>query len=50
MKIRTGFTLAYQCCQPTPMLLVLDLHPFRRPDLLTDATALRSSRRSAQLH
>ena len=38
MKIRAGFTLDYQCPQPTPMLLVLDVHPSRRPDLLTDAT------------
>jgi transglutaminase-like putative cysteine protease len=38
MKIRAGFTLAYQCPQPTQMLLVLDVHPSRRPDLLTDAT------------
>ena len=38
MKIRAGFTLAYQCLQPTQMLLVLDVHPSRRPDLLGDAT------------
>jgi transglutaminase-like putative cysteine protease len=36
MKIRAGFTLAYECPQPTPMLLVLNLHPSRRVDLLTD--------------
>lgn len=38
MKIRAGFNLAYDCPQPTPMLLVLDVHPSRRPDLLNDAT------------
>ena len=38
MKIRAGFNLAYQCPQPTQMLLVLDVHPSRRPDLLSDAT------------
>ena len=36
MKIRAGFTLGYQCPQPTPMLLVLNIHPSRRIDLLTD--------------
>ena len=36
MKIRAGFTLAYECWQPTPMLLVLNLHPSRRVDLLTE--------------
>jgi transglutaminase-like putative cysteine protease len=36
MKIRAGFTLAYDCPQPTPMLLVLNLHPSRRVDLLTN--------------
>ena len=36
MKIRAGFTLAYDCKQPTPMLLVLNIHPSRRVDLLTD--------------
>lgn len=36
MKIRAGFTLGYECSQPTPMLLVLNLHPSRRVDLLTE--------------
>ncbi|MXP64074.1 transglutaminase family protein [Roseomonas sp. M0104] len=36
MKIRAGFTLAYDCPQPTPMLLYLSLHPSRTRDLLTD--------------
>ncbi|MFC7607308.1 transglutaminase-like domain-containing protein [Teichococcus aestuarii] len=38
MKIRAGFTLAYECPQPTPMLLVLNIHPSRRADLLTGQT------------
>ncbi|UHD45799.1 transglutaminase family protein [Aureimonas altamirensis] len=38
MKIRAGFTLGYECPQPTPMLLVLNIHPSRRGDLLTDQT------------
>ena len=37
MKIRAGFNIAYQCPQPTQMLLVLDVHPSRRPDLLSEA-------------
>ncbi|RWM67893.1 MULTISPECIES: transglutaminase family protein [Mesorhizobium] len=36
MRIRAGFNLAYECPQPTPMLLVLDIHPSRRVDLLTE--------------
>lgn len=36
MKIRAGFTLGYECPQPTSMLLVLNIHPSRRIDLLTD--------------
>jgi len=35
MKIRAGYRIAYECQQPTPMLLVLSLHPSRLPDLLT---------------
>ncbi len=35
MKIRAGFSLGYDCPQPTPMLLVLKVHPSRQPDLLT---------------
>lgn len=36
MKIHAGFKLGYQCPQPTPMMLVLNIHPSRRTDLLTD--------------
>jgi transglutaminase-like putative cysteine protease len=36
MKIRAGFDVAYECWQPTPMLLVLNVHPSRRVDLLTE--------------
>jgi len=38
MKIKAGFTLGYDCPQPTPMLLVLKVHPSRRGDLLGDDT------------
>jgi transglutaminase-like putative cysteine protease len=36
MKIRAGFAIGYECPQPTPMLLVLNIHPSRRQDLLTE--------------
>lgn len=35
MKIKAGFQIAYDCPKPTPMLLVLSVHPSRSPDLLT---------------
>ncbi|MDB5651732.1 MAG: transglutaminase-like protein [Hyphomicrobiales bacterium] len=36
MKIRAGFSIAYDCAKPTPMLLVLNIHPSRRVDLLSE--------------
>lgn len=33
MLIRAGYEIAYECAQPTPMLLVLSVHPSRRADL-----------------
>lgn len=38
MKIRAGFSITHECPQPTPMLLVLNIHPSRRVDLLTEQT------------
>jgi hypothetical protein len=35
MRIRAGYELVYECPKPTPMLLVLNIHPSRRGDLLT---------------
>src|SRR5260370_38692602 len=35
MKIRVGYEIAYDCPQPTPMLLVLSVHPSRHADLVT---------------
>ena len=32
MRIRTGYEIAYECAQPTPMLLMLSLHPSRAGD------------------
>jgi transglutaminase-like putative cysteine protease len=33
MRIRAGYEIAYECTQPTPMLLMLSVHPSRLPDL-----------------
>ena len=35
MKIRAGYRIAFECPQPTPMLLMLNVHPSRVPDLIT---------------
>ncbi|GJD80144.1 transglutaminase-like domain-containing protein [Methylobacterium gregans] len=35
MKIRTGFDIAFDSGQPTPMILMLSVHPSRMPDVLT---------------
>jgi transglutaminase-like putative cysteine protease len=38
MQIRAGFDIVYDCAHPTPMLLMLSVHPSRLPDLLTPQT------------
>ncbi len=35
MQIRAGYEIEYECAQPTPMLLVLSIHPSRFADLST---------------
>ncbi|MEI9904000.1 MAG: transglutaminase family protein [Asticcacaulis sp.] len=35
MHIKAGYSLTYDCPQPTPMLLCLNIHRSRRADLLT---------------
>jgi transglutaminase-like putative cysteine protease len=35
MRIRAGYALSYDCPKPTPMLLMLSLHPSRTTDLLS---------------
>ena len=35
MKICAGYEIAYECPQPTPMILMLSVHPSRAADLLT---------------
>ena len=35
MHIKAGYEIAYDCPAPTPMLLVLSIHPTRVPDLVT---------------
>ena len=34
MKIRFGYELVYNCPQPVPMILTLQVHPSRISDLL----------------
>ena len=35
MHIKAGYEIAFDCPNPTPMLLVLNVHPSRVPDLVT---------------
>src|SRR4051794_8112743 len=35
MKIRAGYSISYDCPQPTPMILTLSVHPSRIRDLLS---------------
>lgn len=35
MRVRNGFQITYDCPMPTPMLLMLSVHPSRRDDLET---------------
>ena len=35
IKIRAGYEISYDCLQPTPMILTLDVHSSRSGDLLT---------------
>jgi len=35
MKIRAGYSISYDCQQPTPMIMQLSVHPSRIADLLT---------------
>ena len=38
MKIRIGFDIVYECVEPTPMILMLNVHPSRARDLLVPDT------------
>jgi transglutaminase-like putative cysteine protease len=35
MKIRCGFEIVFECPQPTPIILMLSVHPSRLPDLIS---------------
>jgi transglutaminase-like putative cysteine protease len=37
MQIRAGYEITYECPAPTPMVLMLSVHPVRHPDLVTPA-------------
>jgi transglutaminase-like putative cysteine protease len=34
MKIRVGFEITYAAAQPTPMVIMLSIHPSRQPDII----------------
>jgi transglutaminase-like putative cysteine protease len=40
MKIHAGYEISYTCSQPTPMILMLNVHPSRAPDLLSPGRIL----------
>ena len=40
MKIRAGYDIAFSCAAPTPMVLMLSVHPSREQDLLTSQRML----------
>ena len=51
MQIRAGYDIAFECPQPTPMLLVLSIHPSRFADLATPhRDPVRSADPVEQLH
>ena len=35
MKIKIGFEIAFEAPQPTPMVILLNVHPSRQSDVLT---------------
>ncbi len=35
MRIKAGFDIAFDTLQPTPMILMLSVHPTRMADVLT---------------
>ena len=49
MKIRAGYEISYDCPQPTPMILTLNVHPSRIPDLLSE-DRMRSARLATTYH
>jgi hypothetical protein len=40
MRIRAGYDIAFTMTQPTPMILMLTVHPSRAKDLLTEQKLL----------
>ena len=43
MKIKIGFEIAFDAPQPTPMVILLNIHPSRQADLLTPDQITTSS-------
>ena len=38
MEIKVGFEIAYTAAQPTPMVIMLSIHPSRRADIIGTET------------
>jgi transglutaminase-like putative cysteine protease len=49
MRIRAGFEITYECPAPSPMLMMLNVHPSRQKDLLAP-DVLRTDRDAAVRH
>ena len=49
MKIRIGYELLYDCPQPTPMMLMLNVHPSRAADVIEPDQLLAQSARPLRL-
>ena len=47
MKIRAGYDIAFTMPQPTPMILMLTVHPSRAKDLLTEQKLLTITNNSS---
>jgi transglutaminase-like putative cysteine protease len=48
MRIRAGYDIAFTMAQPTPIILMLTVHPSRAKDLLTDQMLLTSPKISCR--
>ena len=40
MEIKVGFEIAHATLQPTPMVIMLSIHPSRRQDIIGTETTL----------
>ena len=50
MEIKVGFEIAYAAAQPTPMVIMLSIHPSRYSDIIgTESIVTEPTRRSASI-